>query len=183
MKIIHFIAVIGLSLGVISCAGGGPSVPEEALRLTTETAQIRQLQTKSFEAKNINEVLSSGVGVMQDFGIKITSTDKDLGLIIGEKQTDATHYGEIAGSIALTVLAGALGSHQSATWSDTQKLRASLFIRPVSDKQIDVRVTFQNIVWDNHGQVTSAKSVEDPAIYKDFFDKLSKAAFLEEYKL
>jgi hypothetical protein len=181
MKIVNRIAVIGLLCGIAAC--GGNEIPEDALRLTTETAQIRQLQTKSFASKDINEVLGAGVGVMQDFGIKITGTDKELGLLIGEKQTEMNHAGEVAGAVALSVLASALGSPQEAVWNERQKLRASLFIRAVSAEKIEVRVTFQNIVWDNHNRVSSAKSVDDPEIYKDFFDKLSKAAFLEEYKL
>jgi hypothetical protein len=62
-----------------------------------------------------------------------------------------------------------------------QKMRASVVTRPIGDqeKYIAVRVTFQRIVWNTQGQVTKSESIIDPAVYQEFFDKLSKAIFLE----
>jgi hypothetical protein len=62
-----------------------------------------------------------------------------------------------------------------------QTMRASVVTRPIGEqkKYIAVRVTFQRIVWNTQGQVTKAESIIDPAVYQEFFDKLSKAIFLE----
>ena len=162
-------------LGLTACA---PQIPEGALDLNTQTAQIRQLETRTFKDKKLTEILSAGVGVMQDFGIKVTATDKTLGLIVGEKVTSATHTGEVVGMVLLAAIAGT-----QPTWSETQKLRSSLFVRKIASDKIELRITFQNVVWNNHGQVTSARTIEEPEFYQDFFAKLSKAAFLEEYKI
>lgn len=175
MQKIKYLFLISSLLSLIACA---PQIPEDALNLSTQTAQVRQLETRTFKDKKLTEVLSAGVGVMQDFGIKITATDKQLGLIVGEKVTDATHYGEIAGKVLLAALVGT-----QVTWNETQKLRSSLFVRKIADDKIELRITFQNVVWNNQGQVTSAQTIEDPEFYQDFFAKLSKAAFLEEYKI
>lgn len=46
-----------------------------------------------------------------------------------------------------------------------------------------VRVTFQRIVFDNTGQISRAEQINDPAIYRQFYDKLSKSVFLEAHEI
>jgi hypothetical protein len=42
-----------------------------------------------------------------------------------------------------------------------------------------LRITIQRIVTNTSGMVTRIESIEEPAIYQEFFDKLSKSVFLE----
>lgn len=42
-----------------------------------------------------------------------------------------------------------------------------------------VRVTFQRVVINTHGQVTNMEALETPELYKEFYEKLSKSVFLE----
>lgn len=49
--------------------------------------------------------------------------------------------------------------------------------------QSTVRVTFQRIIYNTTGQVTSAEQIKDVTIYKEFFDKLSQSVFLEAHEL
>ena len=61
-----------------------------------------------------------------------------------------------------------------------QKIRASVVTCPSADrKAIDVRVTFQRLVWDDQGQLSKLERLDDPEMYRDFYIKLSKALFLE----
>jgi hypothetical protein len=66
-----------------------------------------------------------------------------------------------------------------------QRMRASVVTRPIGERgeYIAVRVTFQRIVWNTQGQVTTSESLTDPKIYQEFFDKLSKAIFLEAQEI
>ena len=46
-----------------------------------------------------------------------------------------------------------------------------------------VRVTFQRIIFDTAGQITRAEQSNDPAIYRQFYEKLSKSVFLEAHEI
>ena len=42
-----------------------------------------------------------------------------------------------------------------------------------------VRVTFQRVVVNTHGQVTLMEALNTPELYQEFYEKLSKSVFLE----
>jgi hypothetical protein len=42
-----------------------------------------------------------------------------------------------------------------------------------------VRVTFQRLVWNQNNVLTKIEGINDPAIYIEFYDKLSKSVFLQ----
>ena len=46
-----------------------------------------------------------------------------------------------------------------------------------------VRVTFQRLVFDTSGQIIRAEQINDPAIYRQFYEKLSKSVFLEAHEI
>ena len=71
-----------------------------------------------------------------------------------------------------------------------QKIRVSLVTRPAlasdgkprPDSEV-IRITIQRIIWNESNQVTRIESIEDPKIYQDFFDRLSKSVFLEAQQI
>ena len=46
-----------------------------------------------------------------------------------------------------------------------------------------VRITFQRIVYTNKGFISRSEPLGTPEIYQEFFDKLSKALFLEAQQI
>ena len=96
---------------------------------------------------------------------------------MGSKDRDATE----AGQVAAAVLVAALGGGAMAI-DKNQKIRASL-ITNKTKKGTNLRVTFQRIVWNSYGQVSKTQSIEQPEIYQEFFEKLSKAVFLDAHEI
>jgi hypothetical protein len=158
-------------------SGCANHIPKEALELKQESLQLRQLQTRSFETSDERELLSSGASVLQDLGFSIDESESPLGVIVGSKDRDAVETGQVVGAVMVAVL-----FRVSTPIDKNQKIRASLVTRPL-DKKTNLRVTFQRVVWDTQGQISRTESIEDPKIYQEFFEKLSKAVFLEAHEL
>ena len=62
-------------------------------------------------------------------------------------------------------------------------MRASVVTRAYGDEDnptyTSVRATFQRIVWNTQGRISKVEHLNEPKMYQEFFDKLSKAVFLE----
>lgn len=148
-------------------------VPARALALTPESLQNRQMQTRRFSSDDEAKVLAACAGVVQDLGFTIDASESRLGLIVGSKDRDATDAGQIAGAVLVAILTGA-----STPVDKNQKIRVSV-VTHVAGGQTAVRVTFQRTIWNTQGQVSRLEFINDPEIYREFFDKLSKSVFLE----
>jgi len=171
-----------LSLFIVSIVfiTGCKSMPKDALTLSPKSLAERQMQTRKYETGNEGKILSACAGLLQDMGFNLDESETKLGLITSSKMRSAENAGQIAGAILIALLGG------GATPVDKeQKMRASVVTRPIGEQAnyVAVRVTFQRIVWNTHGQVTKSESIIDPAVYQEFFNKLSKAIFLEGHEI
>lgn len=160
---------------------GCQTVPKDALKLTPESLEKRSLQTRQYEGISEPDVLAASAGVIQDLGFNIDESETKLGVIVGSKERDATEAGQVAAALIVALLGGG-----SMAIDKNQKLRVSLVVRPTHEndpRKHFVRVTFQRMVWNTQGQVTRIEGLDEPEIYQEFFDKLSKAVFLEGHKI
>ena len=161
---------------IFSFVTGCQTIPKDALTLSPESLQERQMQTRKYETKDEAKILAACAGLLQDMGFNIDESETDLGLITSSKMRSA----ENAGQIVLMVFVAALGGGAMPIDKE-QKMRACIVSRPVGEQgdYVAVRVTFQRIVWNTQGQVTKSESLIEPEIYHEFFEKLSKSIFLE----
>ena len=162
------------ALLLCSCA---ERIPPEVLQLRPESLALRRLQTRRFDTRNEREILLACSGVLQDLGFNLDESETKVGLIVGSKNRDASDTGQIIGSVLMAALLGA-----EVPYDSEQKIRASIVTRPV-DKQINVRITFQRLVWNNKRILWKVESLEDEKLYQDFFEKLSKAVFLQAQQI
>jgi len=159
--------------------GCATTIPPEALQWNKETLKQRQLQTRKFDTQKEGDVLSSCAALLQDLGFSLDESETELGMLLGSKERDATDGGQVAAMIFIALLGGGAMPIDSV-----QKMRASIITRLNEDgSSMLVRVTFQRVVWNTSGQVTTSESMNDPEIYQEFFSKLSKAIFLEAHEI
>ena len=161
-------------------AGCEPGIPKEALQLSPESLQDRQLQTRRFETRDEAKLLSASALLLQDLGFTLDESETELGLIVGSKERSAINAGQVIFAIIIAGLGGG-----AMPIDEAQKMRASLVTRPIGDSgnSTAVRITFQRIVRNTHGQITIAERMNDPKIYQEFFSKLSKSIFLEAHEI
>lgn len=172
--------IITVGLGWLFLAAAceqGP--PKEALQLTPDSLERRQMQTRVFETKNEIELLSASAALLQDLGFNLDESETQLGVLVGSKDRDATEFGQ-----EMIAFIGALFTGVYVATDDEQKIRASVVTRYLDDRHgYAVRLTMQRIVWNSQGVVSKAEALDDPEMYQEFFAKLSKSVFLEAQEL
>ena len=177
-RLLPLLAIVVLVLA--SCG----SIPKNAFMLTPELWEKRVLKTRKYEGISEVDILSASAGVLQDLGFNIDESETKLGLIVGSKVRDATEIGqEVWWWTKALLLRWTAFTDET---DDYQKFRASVVIRPISednDKTHYVRVTFQRIVWDTADKISKQETLNEPEIYQEFFDRLSKSVFLEGQKI
>jgi hypothetical protein len=173
-----------LAAVVVACSlaalGGCATIPKDALILAPDSLERRQLQTRRIEGINESTLLSAAAGVLQDLGFNIDESETRLGVIVASKDRSAVTGGQVLGAVLLALLGGYTDIDKA------QKIRVSLVTRPalaqdgkpLPETQL-IRITIQRIVTNTSGLVTRIESIEEPAIYQEFFDRLSKSVFLE----
>jgi len=164
------IIVIFLSFALVACQ---QKIPKDALALSPTSLKDRQLQTRIFETNNEMMLLTASAAVLQDSGYTIEESEVSCGVIVSSRDGDGTETGEVVGSIAMGVCLGA-----PVPYDTRQRVIASLVTKPIDDKRIAVRITFQHIVWNDLNQISKLEQINDPEIYQEFFAKLSKSVFL-----
>jgi hypothetical protein len=149
--------------------------PKRVLSLTSDSMELRQLQSRKFDDSSEAKVLTACVHVLQDLGFVIDNTDLKLGLVKGSKSRDAVEAGQVAGKVLFAILFGG-----NLAIDKNQNLVASIVVSPSAKSQTTiVRVTFGRVVWNDQNAVSKAERLEEPQIYQEFYEKLSKSLFLE----
>jgi hypothetical protein len=168
--------VLALSTTLVGC----DQIPVDALALAPRSLEQRQLETRRFEGISGNDLLAASAGVLQDLGFNIDESESRLGLVVASKDRDATDGAQIAAAILVALLGGG-----AMPVDKNQKIRASLVVSPSGNdgKAHTVRVTFQRVIWNTQGQITRSEWIREPELYQQFYEKLSKAVFLEAHKI
>lgn len=186
MKLIKFSNYLLMPFLCFAIAGCPATYPKDFLKLPEENLQVRQLQMRQFETNNEKEIILASAGVLQDMGFTLDDSETELGVIVASKDRDATNAGQVTLATMAVFLSALGGSSSNAfdTIDKVQKIRVSVVTRLNSENsKILLRVTFQRIVWNNLGNVSKMETLKDPELYQGFFDKLSKAVFLEEQRI
>ena len=169
------ILIIILASSLIGCS----AIPKDALRLTSLSLELRQMQQKEYENISEKQALIASSNVLQDTGYIIKESDLELGLLLAEKDRTAfdaeNQAAAIGGTVLIAVLSGLSGSTQPVEpiYADkNQKIRVSIIFRSEEENTVNVRVSFQRIVWNTVDEVSKLETIRDPEIYQSFYNKL-----------
>jgi len=188
MKQLYVLIVFAFLL-LVGCT----TVPEGLLRPSEDYLEMRQLQMRKYDTTEQEMIMSSVVGVLQDLGFTLDESESELGLIVASKKADAKKPAAVAGALFLDILS-AIGDGYSGTSSTgpsltsqqdaTQLVRASVITQNSLDgDKIVVRANFHRIVYNFNNEINKMETIKEPDIYQNFYDKLSKAIFLEAHKI
>lgn len=166
-----------LLIGMAGC----DQIPVDAFVLAPQSLQQRQVESRRFDGISETDLLAASAGVLQDLGFNIEESETELGLVVASKDRDATSGGQIAAAVFIALLTGAVMAVDK-----NQKVRASLVVAPSlggAPNSHVVRITLQRIIWNTQGVVRATEWIKEPEVYQQFFDRLSKAVFLEGHKI
>ena len=145
---------------------------------------IRSVQTRSFNTLETTRLVAAGTQAMQDLGFTIVEASSEMGVLVGEKYRDATESDQVAGQIALVILFAALGSSYNPVWDEEQKIFATLVVQPTGEQGTsEMRISIDRRIWNNQKVLWKTEVILDPEVYKEFFDKIGQAAFLEAHQI
>jgi hypothetical protein len=136
------------------------------------------MQSRKYQTADEAFILSACAGLMQDMGFNLDESESELGIIVGSKERSAVSASQQVAAIAVAALTGAY-----MPTDDHQTMRCCIATSPQGNSHVAVRVTFQRIVWDTQGNCTRREGIKEPTVYQEFFDRLSKAVFLEGQSL
>jgi len=167
-----FVCLLLLAGLLSACA----SIPKDAFKLSPTSLEDRQMQSRKFDTLDQKRLLAAGAGVLQDLGYNIDEANTTLGVLTASRKADAKDTRQIVALVALGILTGT-----PVAWDEKQKINLCLVITPSLDdpKASVARITMQRIIWNSQGTLSRVESIKAPELYQAFFDKLSKAVFLE----
>lgn len=171
------------------CAGGCQGIPDAAYRLPPSSLAVRDVQTRSFAVADESDIIAASVALLQDMDYNLDEVEPPLGLLTASKVVDVDSTAQQVGLIALDVLAvvlaaaggGSAGGGAYMGADDKVGLQMTLVVLPslAREGEYTARVTVQSTLWDKAQRIKEQGVIEEPEIYQEIFEKLSRALFLE----
>lgn len=160
---------------VAGCAtGGGPVAP------TLTPLQLRELQTRDFEAEDEQQVTRAALQALQDEGFMIGSADARLGVITAVRELTEQRRGSrfSTGRLVASVFTyGAALLIPPSEKTFVVRLEATISVAPHGSRY-RVRASLVYRRTDDKGMLVESRPVEDPLLYQSLFETVGKALFL-----
>ena len=153
-----------------------------ALTLSSDDLALRHANSRRFDTGDETMMQSACAAVLQDLGFTLEESSTEMGLLVASKDRDAVEAQQVAAQIFLAAIIAASGGQADPVWEKNQKIRISIVTRSI-DGSIVVRTTVQRVIWNTKNQLSRIETIKDPHIYRQFFDKLSQAVFLEAHNI
>jgi hypothetical protein len=181
----HLLGVIVLTGFVAGCS----SIPKEAYRLPQSSLSEREAQTRTFDVSDDSEIFQASVALLQDMEYNVDAIEQPLGVLSASKVVDADSAQQKAALVAadvalaiLSVISGtSVGASAYAGADDEISLKITLVVLPsmAREGRHTARITIQRVLIDKSERVKEVGLIEDPLVYQEVFEKLSKSLLLE----
>lgn len=173
-----FNVVVCLSLVLLTISGCGiTEVPGMVLGGKKKQAtqlEIREMQTRTFDTKDVQTVIKAMLDVLQDDDYIIEQVNVEMGFFNASKEANAEDGLEKAWD---TFWWGGMATYKKNSIVDCTA-NVSQF-----GEQVKVRANFRIKFMNNRGGVEFVGQVDDPKFYQDFFAKVDKGIFIEKEKI
>ena len=175
------------ALLLVGSVAGCTSIPEEAYQLPPSSQSVRDAQTRTFEVPDEANILQVAVALMQDMEYNFDTIEYELGVLSGSKVVDADSLAQLTGAvvadIVLVTLSVFTGMNLGGVYAGTDDeigLRITLVVLPSLEGEVQytARITIQSELIDKGGRVKKVHMIENPVVYQEIFEKLSKSLFL-----
>ncbi len=148
------------------------------------TTNLRSLQSRRFDTSDETQMLQAVAGVLQDLGFQIDESRPSVGLVAGSKDRSAVEAGQVAAQMLLVLLAAAARSQHRAVLDRDQRIRIAVVVRPAREPNaLSARATMQRVVTNTDNRLSRIETLDDPALYQEFFNLLSQSLFLTAHEI
>lgn len=180
-----------LATSLLALASCEVAQPKTFFQLAPEAPAHKAAQTRFFETKDSDELLSASAAALQDLGFHVEESVRGLGFLRAAKERSALETGQKVGRVFFMILSF---GYVFQPIDLQQQISATIVARPANadGTRHEVRVMFHRVVWKGDGAVERnylppgeqrMEMIRDPLIYQQFFARLSKAVFLEAFTL
>ena len=175
------VAVVCL-IALMGCATGPP---KNVMLPSENQLELRAQQQPHIQDHRRSQLALGKCGASSRHGLQHRREQQGVGdLNRFEDEKRCQCHAQQTEAILLTVLTAAGGRPIIQPTDKEQKMRAGVVVKPLGDGHSTiVRVTFQRLVYTTTGTVSTQEMLGTDQIYTEFFDKLSKAVFLEAHDL
>lgn len=167
-----------------------PLSMEPLFQFNPTSGEDLAVQTRRFNTAGQSEVLFASASVLQDMGYKVTGGERQFGLLLGRKNAKvegpgvAHAIGEAA-LVTTTVILSLLTGEDLVTdlpEQVAQRIHVSLLVSDAGSGETRVRISLDRDMFYDHGGII-ADHTELPQVYQEFFERLSRAVYLEGEQL
>ncbi|MHC4737792.1 MAG: hypothetical protein ACYS9Y_02705 [Planctomycetota bacterium] len=136
--------------------------------------EIRQMQTREFEASETKIVLKAMLNVLQDDGYIVEQVNSEVGFFNASKVMDTED--------TLAKTWGTFWWGPSGQWIENTVIDCTANVSQFGEKT-RVRTNFQLKQMNNKGGVEKVQTMDDPKFYQEFFTKVDKGIFIEKEQI
>jgi hypothetical protein len=161
-------AILFLTLMTSGCIQSPPPLPPRT------QLQIRAFQTRSYPNHDTKAVMKAVINTLMDDGFLVRNADKDLGFINANKEVNQGDRFDRFWAV--------MAQGENARYRVNSVTEASVNVSEFG-AETKVRVVFQIKVIDNFGVPMDTRTIDDLAVYQEFFSKVDKSLFIDREKL